>query len=219
MYDWTDPDTGFVYRINYVVTQSDDEGPEYYEFKIKTASEWLRLPPFALDEDVAKEVNEHFHGPKIEHKYKSKYDGLTFIYADKDEDYALIEEYCGRFVALQPSHAIANSSWEVGFREVWGGWNPDGSEPDTTLLETLLLNAITVEIDIDTNGVGMYRGPANGDWEFTPDVYAIRDYVKCGEPIIMDEYILRVAPHLDGRLIQLAHNAALRVGKALAELG
>jgi hypothetical protein len=75
MYEWTDPDTGDVYEIDYIVTQTEAEGPEYFEYRLKTLGgggdgapgygpwrNWRKLPPFALDPEVAQIASDHFFG-------------------------------------------------------------------------------------------------------------------------------------------------------------
>lgn len=67
MFEWTDPDTGEVFEINYVVAQMEDER-DHYEYRNKTWPEgrWSELPPFVNGDDM-KEIDTHFHGAVIEH--------------------------------------------------------------------------------------------------------------------------------------------------------
>ncbi len=71
MYEWTDPDTGTIYQIEYVVTMHPSEGPEFMRWRIKPDPShprhhkrnpaWWKLPPFVSAQDM-KEIEEHFHG-------------------------------------------------------------------------------------------------------------------------------------------------------------
>jgi hypothetical protein len=56
---------GQVWEVNYVVTQTEAEGPEYVEYRkadTNTNDPWIKLPPWAL---VPKEMMEFWHGPVI----------------------------------------------------------------------------------------------------------------------------------------------------------
>src|SRR5215472_10789120 len=86
MFEWTDPDDGILYELNYVVTQHEDEGPEYVEWRIsprmagslKKHAEsmhgdgWHRLPPWAMPPE---EAMEHWHGKVI----RSHAEGVILI--------------------------------------------------------------------------------------------------------------------------------------------
>jgi hypothetical protein len=64
---YEDPDDNITYEMNYIITQSDDEGPEYVEWRISprmAGSEsmdttWHRLPPWATPPE---EAIEFWHG-------------------------------------------------------------------------------------------------------------------------------------------------------------
>jgi hypothetical protein len=67
-FEWNDPDDGQTYEMRYIVTQSEDEGPEYVEWrvkpKVKTAGKayevrWEKLPPWATPPE---EAIEYWHG-------------------------------------------------------------------------------------------------------------------------------------------------------------
>ena len=67
IFKYVDPDDGLAYEMNYVVTQSDDEGPEYVEWRLDPAmagslemdTSWKRLPPWAMPPE---EAIEYWHG-------------------------------------------------------------------------------------------------------------------------------------------------------------
>jgi len=90
MFTWHDPDDDVIYEMRYVVTQSDDEGPEYVEWRVKPemagslgkAAEyvhgdggWMKLPPWATPPD---EAMEHWHGKvtKIDRLTSSDFNDL-----------------------------------------------------------------------------------------------------------------------------------------------
>lgn len=61
--EWTDPNDGLTYELMYNVTQTEDEGPEHAMYRWKGSNEWTKLPPFALDHDVARKFADEVFGP------------------------------------------------------------------------------------------------------------------------------------------------------------
>jgi len=67
IFKYVDPDDGLAYEMSYIVTQSDDEGPEYVEYRIDPTmagsanldTSWKRLPPWAMPPE---EAIEFWHG-------------------------------------------------------------------------------------------------------------------------------------------------------------
>jgi hypothetical protein len=61
-YIYEDPDDGQTYELRYIVTQFDDEGPEYVEWRMLEdgiENAWHRLPPWAMPPE---EAIEFWHG-------------------------------------------------------------------------------------------------------------------------------------------------------------
>jgi len=65
---WEDPDDGNTYEMRYIVTQTEDEGPEYVEWRLAPEDpndpdaqlRWRKLPPWAMP---PQEAIEFWHGP------------------------------------------------------------------------------------------------------------------------------------------------------------
>lgn len=78
MFDWTDPDTGDVYEIMYNVTQTEDEGPEHFMWRLKASGGfqvndndlWHKLPPFVSASFMLEMEEELFGGPAIHMREK-----------------------------------------------------------------------------------------------------------------------------------------------------
>jgi hypothetical protein len=91
---YEDADDGLLYELRYIVTQSDDEGPEYVEWRVspKVAGSyympsWQRLPSWAMPPKAAMEF---WHGEITE----DKEDGLTMDDVNDllDANYRLITD-------------------------------------------------------------------------------------------------------------------------------
>jgi len=68
---WDDPDDGLRYVMRYVVTQHEDEGPEYVEWRYANSNDpWQKLPPWATP---PAEAMEFWHGPVITHELVTEF--------------------------------------------------------------------------------------------------------------------------------------------------
>lgn len=125
-YDWTDPDTGLVYEINYVVTQHPDEGQEHYAWRLKSNDNdrWRKLPPFA---DVEPEIAEHFHGPQIGIALVEILDLRTGKGLPKESDGIVLSIDDRRCVCINMSGQLFTD--ELVAYEVIEGKNPDEVQP------------------------------------------------------------------------------------------
>ena len=106
-FEYVDPDDGFVYELNYIVTQHDDEGPEYVAFRVKPSvagslgkaaeyvqdsSGWTKLPPWATP---PQEAIDFWHGEvkKADHRQ-----GVIVAMRDDDTE-ALCSDFDGMYFA------------------------------------------------------------------------------------------------------------------------
>lgn len=191
-YYYEGPD-GIVLEFNYVVGQSENEEDKFvYRDAADEDAAWL--PFLGSDDEIPAEVAEHFFGPVYKRSSFKFFPEFTkFEYSEEDSAYALIEELYNR----DPNATDAAYGFDtggVGFRDMFetGGY-PDYSkaghpvEPkDYEFLEGILYQAICVEILLATEGVGEIEVNPNADPAdivvFAPDFYAIRDFIKFGEP-------------------------------------
>ena len=104
MFTWHDPDDDVIYQMNYVVTQSDDEGPEYVEWRVnpqqagslkeaskydKSQDGWHRLPPWAMP---PQEALDYWHGA-VDHRQG------VIVAMKKNDRNALCLDYAGLYFA------------------------------------------------------------------------------------------------------------------------
>jgi len=83
IFNYVDPDDGLAYQLNYIVTQSDEEGCEYVEYRLNPSmagslemdTSWKRLPPWAMPPE---EAIEFWHGTvsKIDRNTSSDFNDL-----------------------------------------------------------------------------------------------------------------------------------------------
>ena len=128
IFKYVDPDDGLAYEMSYIVTQSDDEGPEYVEYRIDPAmagsanldTSWKRLPPWAMPPE---EAIEFWHG------LPAKQDHVVVTgLADEDELCDVIGP-----LSWATARKVAIEIHELAGEQVWAVVKPLITDPETTL--------------------------------------------------------------------------------------
>lgn len=214
---------GRTWEWDYIVTHTEAEGPERLMFREaprpkEGVPDWEEWDDAKMGEPP-KEVTEHFHGPLF--KTGEMTYGIALLYASIGDPYAIVEEYWCRMqnaeiIGWAPVKATFGGT--VGFQDMWVAREGD-NVPDT--LYVLTYAAVSREIELATRGSGMMRweeseaGSSAGIEEYEPDIEAIIDHIKLGEPKTDG----RLLPgFIEEKLQRITINAVKRVAQALVAL-